>query len=189
MAKRVLIPLCPGFEEMEAIILIDVLRRGNVEVVSIGKSKAPILASRKTLHLADKTFSEIVPNEFDAILLPGGLEGTKQLMKDPEISNILKSFQTKSKMIGAICAAPNVLRNLDIISGEDPYTAFPSPDDLAKGKGGKYTGERIVSHNNIHTSIGPGSAFEFALYILERLEGEEVMEKVKLGLQLPKNEI
>ncbi|TGK80095.1 DJ-1/PfpI family protein [Leptospira montravelensis] len=185
MAKRVFIPLCPGFEEMEAIILIDVLRRGNVEVVSGGKSKDPILAARKTLHLADKTFSEIIPSEFDAILLPGGLEGTKQLMKDPEISSILKSFHQQSKMIGAICAAPSVLRYLDIISGDDPYTAFPSADDLAKGKGGMYTGKRIESHNHIHTSIGPGSAFEFALYILESLEGKEVMEKVKLGLHLP----
>ncbi|PJZ46483.1 DJ-1 family glyoxalase III [Leptospira brenneri] len=186
MAKRVFIPLCTGFEEMEAIILIDVLRRGNVEVVSGGKSKDPILASRKTLHLADKIFSEIIPDDFDAILLPGGLEGTRQLMNDPEISRILKSFQTKNKMIGAICAAPNVLRNLDIITGEDPYTAFPSNEDLTKGKGGKYTGQRIESYNNIHTSIGPGSAFEFALYILEKLEGKDVMEKVKLGLHLPK---
>ncbi|MCW7494076.1 DJ-1/PfpI family protein [Leptospira sp. 2 VSF19] len=185
MAKRVFIPLCPGFEEMEAIIMIDVLRRGNVEVVTAGKSKEPILAARKTLHLADQTFSEIVPNEFDAILLPGGLEGTKQLMKDPEISSILKSFQVTKKMIGAICAAPNVLRHLDIITGEDLYTAFPSADDLAKGKGGMYTGKRIESHNNIHTSIGPGSAFEFSLYILEKLEGKEIMEKVKAGLQLP----
>ncbi|MCW7469671.1 DJ-1 family glyoxalase III [Leptospira kanakyensis] len=185
MAKRVLIPLCPGFEEMEAIILIDVLRRGNVEVVSLGKSKDPIVAARKTLHLADKIFSEIVPSEFDAILLPGGLEGTKQLMNEPEISKILKSFQTETKMIGAICAAPNVLRNLDIISGDDPYTAFPSSNDLTKGKGGKYTGERIVSHNHIHTSIGPGSAIEFALYILEKLEGKDVMETVKVSLQLP----
>ncbi|TGL44700.1 DJ-1 family glyoxalase III [Leptospira perdikensis] len=185
MAKRVLIPLCTGFEEMEAIILIDVLRRGNVEVVSAGKSKDPILASRKTLHLADKVFSEIIPAEFDAILLPGGLEGSKQLMKDPEISKILNSFQSEKKLIGAICAAPNVLRNLDIITGDDPFTAFPTSLDLAKGKGGKYTGQRIESHNHIYTSVGPGSAFEFVLYILEILEGKDVMETVKAGLQLP----
>ncbi|EOQ96635.1 DJ-1 family protein [Leptospira wolbachii serovar Codice str. CDC] len=185
MAKRVFIPLCTGFEEMEAIILIDVLRRGNVEVVSGGKTKDPILAARKTLHLADKVFSEIKPLEFDAILLPGGLEGTKQLMADPEISSILRSFQKSKKLIGAICAAPSALRNLDIISGDDPYTAFPSSEDLAKGKGGKHTGQRIESHNHVHTSVGPGSAFEFALYILEILEGKDVMEKVKAGLQLP----
>lgn len=185
MAKRVFIPLCTGFEEMEAIILIDVLRRGNVEVVSGGKTKEPILASRKTLHLADKVFSEINPAEFDAILLPGGLEGTKHLMADPEISKILNSFQSEKKLIGAICAAPSALRNLGIISGNDPYTAFPSSEDLTKGKGGKYTGKRIESHNHVHTSVGPGSAFEFALYLLEILEGKEIMEKVKAGLQLP----
>lgn len=185
MAKRVFIPLCTGFEEMEAIILIDVLRRGNVEVVSGGKTKDPILAARKTLHLADKVFSEIKPTEFDAILLPGGLEGSKQLMNDPEISKILNSFQSEKKLIGAICAAPNVLRNLDIIIGEDPFTAFPTSLYLAKGKGGRYTNQRIVAHNHIHTSVGPGSAFEFALYILEILEGKDVMETVKAGLQLP----
>lgn len=185
MATKVLVPLCPGFEEMEAIILIDVLRRGNVEVVSASKSKEPVIASRNTIHLSDTIFSEINPSEFDAIVLPGGLNGTKNLMAEKEIEFILLSFHTSKKTIAAICAAPAVLRKFGIISGEIPYTAFPSSDDLAKGAGGVYTGKRIESYQHIHTSVGPGSAFEFALFLLELLEGNEVMEKVKLGLQLP----
>lgn len=185
MATKVLIPLCPGFEEMEAIILIDVLRRGNVEVVSVSKSKEPVIASRNTIHLADKMFSEIQANEYDAIILPGGLNGTKNLMAEPEIQSILNSFHSERKHIAAICAAPAVLRKFNLLSGEDPYTAFPSTEDLAHGAGGKYTGKRIESHNHIHTSVGPGSAFEFALYLLELFEGKEVMERVKQGLLLP----
>ncbi|XDD46979.1 DJ-1 family glyoxalase III [Leptospira sp. WS39.C2] len=185
MATQVLIPLCPGFEEMEAIILIDVLRRGNVKVVSVSKSKEPVIASRNTIHLSDQTFSETNPNEFDAIILPGGLNGTKNLMADPTIESMLQSFHKSKKIIGAICAAPAVLRKFQILTGDDPYTAFPSDDDLALGAGGRYTGKRIESYQHIHTSVGPGSAFEFALYLLELFEGKEVMENVKRGLQLP----
>ncbi|TGL08839.1 DJ-1 family glyoxalase III [Leptospira levettii] len=185
MATQVLIPLCSGFEEMEAIILIDVLRRGNVNVVSISKSKEPVVASRHTIHLADKTFSEINPKDFDAIVLPGGLNGTKNLMAEPEIESLLQSFHQSKKTIGAICAAPAVLRKFQILSGENPYTSFPSTQDLVVGAGGKYTGKRIESYHHIHTSVGPGSAFEFALYLLELFEGKEVMEKVKQGLLLP----
>jgi 4-methyl-5(b-hydroxyethyl)-thiazole monophosphate biosynthesis len=188
MAKKVLIPLCPGFEEMEAIILIDVLRRGNVEVVSASKTKEPVVASRNTIHISDTTFSEINVDEFDAIVLPGGMNGTKNLMADTEIQKILSIFHSTQKHIGAICAAPAVLRKWDIISGNDPYTAFPSTEDLAKGKGGRYTGNRIESFHHIHTSVGPGSAFAFALYLLELFEGKEVMERVKQGLQLPQSE-
>ncbi|TGL24529.1 DJ-1/PfpI family protein [Leptospira yanagawae] len=188
MASKVLVPLCPGFEEMEAIILIDVLRRGKVEVVSVSKTKEPIIASRNTIHLADKTFSEVKADDFDAMILPGGLNGTKNLLAEGEVHSLLHSFHNSQKHIAAICAAPAVLRKLKIISKEDPYTAFPSTEDLAKGEGGKYTGKRIESHNRVHTSIGPGSAFEFALYILELLEGKSVMETVKQGLQLPHSE-
>lgn len=188
MATRVLIPLYPGFEEMEAIILIDVLRRGNVEVVSASPTKEPVIASRNTIHLADRILSEIDPNHFDAIVLPGGLNGTKNLMASQEIKTFLHSFHSAKKQIGAICAAPAVLRTFNILTGEDPYTAFPSTQDLAKGAGGKYTGKRIESFHHIHTSVGPGSAFEFALYLLELWEGKEVMQKVKQGLQLRKED-
>lgn len=185
MAKKILVPLLPGFEEMEAIILIDVFRRGRLEVFSVSNTREPIIASRNTIHIADLVFSELEGKTFDAIVLPGGLTGTKNLMENESVKNLLLQFHKEQKMIGAICAAPNVLRKFEIIRQDIPFTAFPTSIGLAGSENGTYVNERIVSFENIHTSIGPGSAFEFALYLLEKLTNTETMIEVKKGLYLP----
>ncbi len=178
-----MIPLAPGFEEMEGIILTDVLRRGGVEVVTVSITPDPIIAARKTIHLADKTLEEVALDFFDLIVLPGGLEGPKNLQSWDTLRQRVEAQKESGNLIGAICAAPNALRNWGVISGEDPYTAFPSSIGLAYG--GVYKTERIVSHGNIFTSVGPGSAFEFALFLLEKLEGTEIRRKVQESLYLP----
>ncbi|MDF3819488.1 DJ-1/PfpI family protein [Leptospira sp. 96542] len=185
MPKSILVPLFPGFEEMEAIIFIDVMRRGNQTVVSAANTKEPIIAARKTVHLADAQLSEINPHEFDSVYLPGGLLGTKNMMEDKTLQNLLETFHSSQKPIAAICAAPNVLREFGILQGDDPFTAFPNSTNLVQKTSGLYQNQRIVSHNNIHTSIGPGSAFEFSLYLLELFAGKEVKENVEEALHLP----
>ncbi len=187
MPSRVLIPFAPGFEEMEGIILTDVLRRGGVLVTTASLENGTILASRKTLHLADAMLDNIASQSFDLIVLPGGIEGTKNLMKSDILKDILLRQQQRSGWIGAICAAPNVLRSFGIISGSDPFTAYPTSLELSDG--GNYISDRIVTHGQIITSVGPGSAFEFALYLLEKLEGKEVSSKVEKGLYLPNEKI
>ncbi len=184
MASKVLIPFAPGFEEMEGIILADILRRGGVGVVVAALDGLQVVASRKTIHVADTLLSEVIDQEYDLILLPGGLEGTKNLTASSHLKQILLEQHKKQKWIGAICAAPNVLRTFGIIGEQDPYTAFPTSIDLSSG--GKYSTDRIVSHKNVFTSVGPGSAFEFALFLLEKLEGTEVRERVEKALFLPK---
>ncbi|WCL49300.1 DJ-1 family glyoxalase III [Leptospira sp. GIMC2001] len=181
--KKVMIPLAEGFEEMEAIILIDVLRRGKVQVTSCGLKAGPIIASRGTIHTPDSLITDNLHGTFDMIVLPGGLKGTEGLMNSQELSNMLINHANNSGWIGAICAAPNILRKLNIISGDDPYTAYPSTLQLADG--GKYSGARIVIQNRIITSIAVGSAFEFALKILEILQGEDIEKEVRAGLMLP----
>ncbi|TGN19464.1 DJ-1 family glyoxalase III [Leptospira idonii] len=183
MSSHVLIPFANGFEEMEGIILADVFRRGNVKVTVASLEKGPVTASRKTVHIADQTLEEAAKEDFDMIVLPGGLEGTKNLQSSSLLKEILENHNKQGKQIAAICAAPNVLRNWGFLSGDDPFTAFPS--SLSLGTGGNYKEERIVSHNNIYTSLGPGSAFEFALFLLERLEGREIKEQVEKNLYLP----
>ena len=180
--SRVLIPLADGFEEMEGIILIDVLRRGGVEVVTAGLHTGSITASRQTKHMADVVLKDVKNESFDMILLPGGGPGAKNLEADMDLKEILLKMHSEKKKIGAICAAPNVLRNHGIIRGDDPYTQFPGSE--AGGVGGRYVKERIVRTGNITTSVGPGSAFEFALDILEQLEGRDVRNKVEGSLQL-----
>ena len=183
MPKTALIPLAPGFEEMEGIILADVLRRGGVEVVTASISSGPIVAARKTIHLADKSLEEVSELFFDLIVLPGGLEGTKNLQSSKLLEQMVQKKNERKALLGAICAAPNALRFWKIISGNDPFTAFPTSIHMTTG--GVYKSERIVSHNHIHTSIGPGSAFEFSLFLLEKLQGIDIKNQVASNLYLP----
>ncbi len=175
--KKVLVPLADGFEEMEGIIIIDVLRRANIEVIVAGLDKKEIIASRKTKHIADYTLDEVKDWEFDAIVLPGGSEGAKKLSNDPRIKEIIEKLHNKNKIIGAICAAPNVLLKHNILNSNDKFTLHPNT--LPESYPGTYVDERVVKSRNIYTSKGPGTAFEFALALVEELCGSEVRKEVE----------
>lgn len=181
---RVLVPLADGFEEMEGIIIIDVLRRAQIDVVVAGLDKKEIVASRKTKHIADYLLDEVMDWDFDAIVLPGGAEGAKRLANDERIKKLLLKQAEKNKLIGAICAAPNVLLKHNILQKEDTFTLHPST--LPDSYNGKYVDERVVKSRNIYTSKGPGTAFEFALAIVEELCGKEIREKVEAPMFVKK---
>lgn len=180
---RVLVPLAEGFEEMEGIIILDVLRRAGIESVSAGLQDGPIKASRGTLHLADTTIEAAEAQDWDMIVLPGGLPGATHLEQHPVVGRILEKMEAADKPIGAICAAPNVLRNLKILQPGEEFTVFPGNE--GKAEGGIHKPERVVRSGNITTSIGPGSTFEFALDIVEQLLGADARAKTAGPLQLP----
>ncbi len=181
---RVLVPLADGFEEMEGIIIIDVLRRANLEVIAAGLHAGPITASRGTKHVADALIDDVAGEDFDMIVLPGGAEGARNLEAHPVVTELLQKMRDQDRYIGAICAAPNVLRNHGIVSGDVPFVLHPAT--LKDGQGGKYVqNARLMRHEKITTSIGPGSAFEFALELVEQLCGKEVREKVAAPMYLP----
>jgi 4-methyl-5(b-hydroxyethyl)-thiazole monophosphate biosynthesis len=182
--KRVLVPLADGFEEMEGIIIIDVLRRAGLEVIVAGLEKKEIIASRNTKHIADYLLEEVKDWEFDAIILPGGSEGAKRLENDERIKEIIERLYKKNKLIGAICAAPNVLLKHKIIKDKDKFTLHPNT--LPEKYQGIYVDERVVKNNQIFTSKGPGTAFEFALSIVEELCGKEIKEKVEAPMFIKK---
>ncbi|PJZ47515.1 DJ-1 family glyoxalase III [Leptospira saintgironsiae] len=177
---KVLVPFADGMEEMEAVIVVDVLRRAGIEVVSAGISTNTVTASRGVKLVSDSLLSDIDPSSFDMIILPGGNQGTKNLNTNPLISEILKNFKKEDKWIGAICAAPNVLLTHNILQNHK-FTAFPGsvPTDE------KYTGSRLELSDKILTSLGPGSAFEFSLKIVELLSGIEKRKEVEKNLHLP----
>ena len=168
---------------MEGIIILDVLRRAGIESVSAGLVDGPIKASRGTLHLADMTIEAAEAEEWDMIVLPGGLPGATNLEAHPVVGRILAKMEAADKPIGAICAAPNVLRNLKILQPGETFTVFPGNE--GKAEGGVHSTDRVVRSGNITTSIGPGSAFEFALDLVEQLLGSEARAKVTGPLQLP----
>jgi len=182
--KRVLVPLANGFEEMEGIIIIDVLRRAGLEVIVAGVDKKEIVASRNTKHIADYLLEEVKDWEFDAIVLPGGSEGAKRLANDERVKKIIEDLNKKNKLIGAICAAPNVLLKHNIIKDNDKFTLHPNT--LPEKYPGQFVDDRVVKNNHIFTSKGPGTAFEFALAIVEELCGKETIEKVEAPMFVKK---
>ena len=182
--KRVLVPLAAGFEEMEGMIIIDLLRRAGVEVIVAGLEPGPIRASRGTTHVADVLLSQVMNEEFDMIVLPGGAGGAERLGTDVVLGEMLRRQYARDGYIGAICAAPNVLRKLKILGEGDRFTLHPAT--LQSSEGGTYVAdERIVRAGKIITSIGPGSAFEFTLDLIAELCGPDQRDLVAAPLYLP----
>lgn len=177
---RVLVPLAPGCEEIEAVTVIDILRRAKIEVVSAGLDAHPVKASRGVMLLPDSTLDEAMQHEFDMIVLPGGQPGTDNLRADARIISLLKRMAAQEKYIAAICAAPSVLAAAGLLDGKRA-TCFPScldefPNVLLQNSALEIDGKII-------TSRGPGTAMDFALTLVELLAGKATREKVALGLQ------
>ena len=123
MAK-VLVPLANGCEELEAVTIIDLLRRAEVEVIVAGLEEGPVKASRGTVFVPDTLLEQIESDDFDMVVLPGGLPGADHLAGNPILANILKSMNQRGAYIGAICAAPKVLAKQGYLNHMNA-TAYP----------------------------------------------------------------
>jgi len=180
MAKTVLVPLADGFEELEAITIIDLLRRAGFEVATAGLHDGPIQASRGTRHLADITIDEAVNRDFDLVALPGGLPGADHLRDDPRVQQILRRQNEKGGEIAAICAAPKALIAAGVTEGHQ-ITGYPGALDDSPGDY-VYTGSPVQVDGNIVTSRGPGTAMDFALTLIETLGGKALRDQVEAEL-------
>jgi len=164
--KTILIPIATGFEEIEAITLIDVLRRAGLKVItaSIDK-KLDVQGANGIVIIAEKNIQEITSEDIDMILLPGGWGGTDILSEDTYVQNLLKEMNNKNKDIGAMCAAPFALKSAGVLS--DNYTCYPSVEEKIK-QDGYNPNLKVVEDGNIITSQGPATAICFALYIVKK---------------------
>ena len=167
--KKVLVPLAEGFEEIEAVTIIDVLRRAGIEVTVAGLTAGEIKGAHGIKIATDTPLEAVKDKDFEMIVLPGGMPGVDNLRKDARVISLVKKMKEKNKPIGAICAAPLVLRDAGLTSGLR-LTCYPGFD--AQIPGGKFAKERVVTDGNILTSKGPGTALEFALAIVELLENK-----------------
>lgn len=179
MAK-ILIPLANGFEEIEAISLIDVNRRaGNeVNVCSI-EATLDVLGANGITVKADGFIEDMTHNSFDMIVLPGGGAGTQALSEDVKVQTLLKEFKANKKLIGAICAAPYALHTAGVLN--ENYTCYPSFEKKI-GETGYNPTQSVVIDNDVMTSRGPGTAICFALEIVKKLNGEATYNQVKEGM-------
>lgn len=189
MAK-VIVPLAQGFEEIEAVCIIDILRRAdiNVSVCAVENSdfadkntheqNLAVTGANGIKIVCDCYVDEIREDDFDMIILPGGLPGTNNLKNSPKIISLLQDMDKKNKQIGAICAAPWVLSEAGVL--KDKFTCYPSFEKHINNNGFKE--EMIVEDKNILTSRGPGTAICFALKIVEKLKDVQTKEALKSGL-------
>ncbi len=180
--KKVALFLANGFEEIEALGTLDILRRAQipVETVSIGDDKT-VTGAHNIPVVADTTFDEADFSAVEVLVLPGGMPGAKHLNEHERLKNLLLEFNVQEKKIAAICAAPMVLGGLRLLEGKRA-TCYPGfePELI----GAKVTGENVVVDENITTGKGPGLVFDFALRLVEQIAGMSTRQKVQQGLLL-----
>lgn len=177
---KVLVPLAQGCEEIEAVTVIDILRRAGITVVSAGLDNQPVRASRGVMLVPDTTLDAVLHDSFEMIVLPGGQPGTDNLMADKRIIALLQKMAQQGKDVAAICAAPSVLASAGLLDGKRA-TSYPTClDDFPKIA---VQTSAVVEDGNLITSRGPGTAMDFALTLVERLAGKAKLREVEAGLQ------
>ncbi len=178
---NVLLPVADGTEEMEAIITADVLRRAKWKVTIATINKEMVLMSREVRIIADAGMSEVIDRDYDLIVLPGGAYGVENFLKNNTLLNIINKAAMQNWWIAAICAAPLVLNKLKLLEGKK-FTCHPSvKDKLAPLVPSE---ERVVIDGKLITAQGPGISFEFALKIIEAIEGKARAEAMRKELLL-----
>lgn len=179
--SRVLVPLAPGFEELEAISITDILRRAGIEVVTAGLQPGPVRASRGTLLVPDTSLDQVLYQDFDLVVLPGGLPGADNLRDDPRVVHLVQRTHAEGRLVGAICAAPKVLAHAGLLEGRRA-THYPGALNAAELEGITDSDAAIELDGRVITSRGPGTAMDFALKLVELLAGRDKRDEVEAGL-------
>jgi len=180
----VLLPVATGFEELEAVALIDTMRRGGIEVRVVyieDELHGRLVTGANGITLqADTSIKTVISEDFDMMVLPGGWDGTYALAENARVIELLQEFKA-NKAVGAMCAAPYVLKKAGVL-GEN-YTCYPGAKEEIAHPG--YRDDmKVVVDGNVLTSQGPGTAVCFGLAIIKELVGEESMQAVKEGMLL-----
>lgn len=178
---RVLVPLAQGCEELEAVTVIDLLRRAEIDVVTAGLDANPVRASRGVNLIPDTTLDQVANEDFDMIVLPGGLPGATNLDRDPRIHQLLRQLAAENRYTAAICAAPKVLANAGLLEGKSA-TSYPGHLDPAALPNVKVESAAVVVDGKVITSRGPGTAMDFALQLVETLAGRTKRDQVEAAL-------
>lgn len=181
---NVLIPLAQGCEELEAVTIIDLLRRADINVITASLDERPVTASRGTVIVADTTLDQVLDQEFDMVVLPGGLPGADHLNADDRIHQLLQRTANNNKYIAAICAAPKVLASAGLLENKKA-TAYPGVLEALELENTEVTTAVVQQDGNIFTSRGPGTAMDFALELISCLVGGAMRKQVEAGLQRP----
>jgi 4-methyl-5(b-hydroxyethyl)-thiazole monophosphate biosynthesis len=182
--SRVLVPLARGFEEIEAITVIDLLRRAGIEVHTASLDGPQVTGSHGITVTADIALDAARADDYGMIVLPGGMPGADHLKRDARVISLLRRFAAEGRYTAAICAAPGVLAHAGLLEGR-AATSFPGFLSEESAPGIRLRTEPVVIDGKVATSRGPGTAMEFGLALIELLEGPAAREQVQSRLQLP----
>lgn len=179
--SQVAIPLAKGFEEIEAVNIIDVLRRADITVLILSLDAQSLVEGAHGITLqTDMSIKEIDADMIDMIVLPGGWGGTRLLAGDVHVQKLLREMDEKNKQIGAICAAPYALNKAGVL--KQNYTCYPSVEEEIRLDGFQGDKAMVVEDDNVITSRGPATAICFALEIVKKLKGHNSYAKLKSAL-------
>jgi 4-methyl-5(b-hydroxyethyl)-thiazole monophosphate biosynthesis len=178
--KSVLVLFADGSEELEAITVVNILRRAGISVTLAGLNAGVLRGSRGTLLVPDATLDEAMVHNYDMVVLPGGQPGTDNLKADARVIKLVQQMAHQGKYVAAICAAPSILATAGLLDAKQAtcfpgaLNAFPNVTLLPAA---------VAEDGKLITSRGPGTAMDFALTLVERLTGKEKRLEVEAGLQ------
>ena len=182
--SRVLIPLAEGFEEIEAITVVDLLRRAGIEAHTAALDGPQVTGSHGITLTADMALDAARAEDYDMVVLPGGMPGAEHLKSDARVIALLRRFAAEGRYTAAICAAPGVLAHAGLLDGR-AATSFPGFLDAGSAPGIRLRTDPVVVDGKVVTSRGPGTAMEFGLALIELLAGAAAREQVQSRLHLP----
>jgi len=182
-AGAVLVPLAPGFEEIEAVTVIDVLRRAGVEVRVAGLVERTVTGAHGITLTADCLLDEVDARELAMLVLPGGMPGTRHLADDERVLALVRTLEASGRRVGAICAAPLVLERAGVLAGRE-VTSYPSVRaELTSAR--VLAAPAVVASGPLITSQGVGTALEFALALVADLAGPERAAELRAAMLVP----
>jgi len=178
--KNVLVLFAEGSEELEAVTIINILRRAGIGVTLAGLEAGSMRGSRGVTLMSDNTLDAVMHDDFDMVVLPGGQPGTNHMKADARVIELAQRMAQQDKYVAAICAAPSVLATAGLLDSKQA-TSFPGA--LTPFPNVEQQHAAIVEDGKIITSRGPGTAMDFALTLVERLAGPAKRQEVEAGLQ------
>ncbi len=180
MKKNVCVLVADGSEEMEVVIVADVLRRAGIGVFLAGVGDSRLVTASRGVRLApDGVWDSAEANRFDALVIPGGIGGTQIMREEASVKHAVREFLREGKIVAAICAGPTVLHEAGVLGGRR-FTSHPgSREELPAGS---WLDQPVVRDGNLLTSQAPGTAFAFALALVETLVSAEAAQKVAAGM-------
>lgn len=174
MSKKALVILADGFEEIEAISVLDILRRGQVKVTTASLDFKLVSSARGVMVKANYLLSELPHYDFDMLILPGGGEGVENLGQNDDVERMIKRYHMEGRYIAAICAAPSLLDGYGVLDGRRA-TIYPG---MSLANATQVDDEDVVMDGHFITSRGPGTSIAFSLALLEILKGASVAKEV-----------